>query len=555
MAIQELDNLCMGCMSINKAGSVCSKCGFDNSAQQSSLVLPYRTILNKKFLIGKVLGKGGFGITYLAWDLVLQTAVAIKEYLPATLATRDNNRPIVVAHSDENRLEFEYGLKQFLQEARTLAQFRHANVVRVREFFPANKTAYLVMDYYEGVSLQQFLQFKNQKLTEEEALKIMLPVLGGLAQVHQKGFLHRDIKPDNIYLVDKEHPVLLDFGAARSAISQKSVSMSVVLTPGFAPFEQYLSRSNFTPATDIYSVAATIYYMVSGIKPNEATARLQNDPIIHLANLEPDLGQQFSNSIMKALAVYPENRPQSIKEFEEQLIEQPAQTQTFKKPVYKPGYINNPTAAPESKAVKLDLAPMEKASPQEKKYETYFCPHCKTKNVLREGRLLADAKCIKCRKTPGEKVKKPFSLATLFKISLLLPLLLLVYEFTIHNITNDSFVKNLEIPTDIRSKDEQQVMANASRPSSDVPAKAPDLQTLPAPIQVPESRLTMEAFPRLARPIPDQGLPRLAPLFAIKACEGKVLHEDCVAQTPRRKLAGICEEVRGTMACIPGFPN
>ncbi|MDD2722688.1 MAG: serine/threonine-protein kinase [Methylovulum sp.] len=555
MAIQELDNLCMGCMSINKVGSVCPKCGFDNNAQQSSLVLPYRTILNKKFLIGKVLGKGGFGITYLAWDLVLQTAVAIKEYLPATLVTRDNNRPMVAAHSDENRLEFEFGLKQFLQEARTLAQFRHANVVRVREFFPANKTAYLVMDYYEGVSLQQFLQLKNQKLTEEEALKIMLPVMDGLAQVHQKGFLHRDIKPDNIYLVDKEHPVLLDFGAARSAISQKSVSVSVILTPGFAPFEQYLSRSNFTQSTDIYSVAATIYYMVSGIKPNEATARLQKDPIIHLANLETGLSQQFSNSIMKALAVYPENRPQSIKEFEQQLTEQPARTQTFKKSVYKPGYIN-PPVAPEPKAVKLDLAPMEDPFPQEKKYETYFCPHCKTKNVLREGKFLADAKCIKCRKTLGEKVKEPFSLALLFKISLVIPMLLLAYYFITHDILTEPFIKNMMLPYVAGSSD---APAKEHVPEPDLgvlanPVNPPRVQAQPAPIHAPASRPTMEAFPRLARPSPD-GLPKFASLFAIKACEGKALHEECVANTPRRKLAGICEKIRGTMACIPGVPN
>jgi serine/threonine protein kinase len=534
----ELDDLCMGCMSINKTGSVCPHCGFDKNTPQNGLVLPYQTILNKKFLIGRVLGKGGFGITYLAWDLVLQTAVAIKEFMPATLVTRDNKRPFMVAHSDEAQVEFEYGLKQFLQEARTLAQFSHANVVRVREFFPANKTAYLVMDYYKGVSLQQFLQLNNRKLTEREALKIMLPVLNGLAQVHQKGFLHRDIKPDNIYLVGNEHPVLLDFGAARSAFSHKSLSMSVILTPGFAPFEQYLSRSNFTASTDIYSVAATIYYMVSSVKPSEATARLQNDPLIPLDKLEPTVTPKFAVSIMKALSVYPENRQQSIEEFEFHLTG-PAlggtSSSVYKRPSHLP-----PIELPQTP---LGLAPLEEPFPGGKKYETYYCPHCKTKNVIREGKPLAEIRCIKCRKGPNEKVRKPISPILLIKVALALPVLLICYRFLVSGVLTEPAVEEAIAPLMPDLSSSRRLTGSSSEP---VPGRQDRGGGAPETSNYNTSPKTL-----LRR----EGLLPAAPGFAIEACEGKQVNDSCVAQSPRRKISGVCEQVRGALACIPGNPK
>ncbi len=525
MVIKELDDLCMGCMSINKTGSACPKCGFDIKAPQNAFVLPYHTILNKKFLIGRVLGKGGFGITYLAWDLVLQTAVAIKEYMPSTLVARENKRPAVAAHSAEDQTEFEYGLKQFLQEARTLAQFSHANVVRVREFFPANNTAYLVMDYYSGVSLQQFLQQKNQKLTEQEALKIMLPILNGLGLVHKKGFLHRDIKPDNIYLVDREHPVLLDFGAARSAFTQKSLSLSVVLTPGFAPFEQYLSRSHFTPSTDIYSVAATIYYMVSGIKPHEATARLQNDPIVSLESLEPSLNPLFSKSIMKALAVYPEQRPQTIEEFEKQLTEKPAPpppNPIAPKAAYQPAHKVPPPPPPfDSGTLTLDLAPLDNNYQGGSKYDTYYCPHCQAKNLIREGKSFAEVKCIKCRKSPNEKAKKGLPVLAIIKTSVVIALLLVAYRFVTSEVLTNPAVEGLVAP----------LLENERPPS--------------------EARPVLPTHPL----VNDGGQPKFAPQFAIDACVGKSVRDHCVANSPRRKLPGVCQKVRGVLACIPGDPN
>jgi len=575
MVIREFDDLCMGCMSINKTGStVCPQCGFDSNTQYSSLVLPYRTILNKKFLIGKVLGKGGFGITYLAWDLVLQTAVAIKEYLPSTLVARENQCQNVEAHSDQDRTEFEYGLKQFLQEARTLAQFSHNNVVRVREFFAANKTAYLVMDYYKGVSLTEFLHLKDYRLSEQDALKIMLPILNGLAQVHQKGFLHRDIKPDNIYLVDNAHPVLLDFGAARSALGHKSLSLSVILTPGFAPFEQYMSNGEFTPSTDIYSVAATIYYMTTGIKPHEATTRLQNDPIIHLANLEPSLSRRFADSVMKALSVYPEHRPQSIEEFQQQLTEQPpAGNQVNQEAPYNPAYNKRPSV--EAEACKLDTTKVDNSlSPRAKKYNTCYCPRCKTKNVIPEGKPLSEASCINCRQVLGEKANKPVS-PVLIRVSLVLILALFAYRFVIQGGYIEPAIKHTP-PVPAANASSAPVTAKTPEPAPDQlaePITRPESKPEPEPEQKLEQKPESEQKPELMeqqptqadkpsppslptlRPLPrlvgEDGLPKIAPQFAVDACVGKAVGDSCLAQSPRLVIPGVCRDIRDALACIP----
>jgi serine/threonine protein kinase len=525
---KSLDNLCMGCMSISKTGSVCPHCGFDNKAQTSDMqVLAHGTILHKKFLIGRVLGKGGFGITYLAWDLILQTAVAIKEYMPFSLVTRDIKRPAVVPHSPEALGTFENGLRKFLQEARTLAQFSHANVVRVREFFPANNTGYLVMDYYNGLSLQQLLQRNKQKLTEQKALNIILPVLNGLAQVHQKGFLHRDIKPDNIYLVNEEHPILLDFGTASSASGQSTPTLSVVLTPGFAPFEQYLPDCNFAPSIDIYAVAATLYYVVSGVRPAEATTRLKNDPLTPLAELEPSLSLPFSNAVMRALAVYPEKRPQTVEDFQQQLTEKPA-APAFQATIAQPektllalteiapapANTTPPFTAAEQEG--LTLTPVEKPPEVEyvpKRYESVYCPHCKTKNVVREDKPLSEAKCVKCRKTLMDKVKNPVPIKTLSMIGLLV-LFFIGYRFI-----------------------NRETQPGQSTP----PAMTPPVG--------------MAATQNRQSPLPESGFPRALPQPAIDACAHKALHDPCVAESAHRQLAGLCENVGRLLLCIPGLPS
>ena len=236
--------ICPGCFR-HKGGevAVCPQCGYDASASRSPLLLPALTRLNQRYLIGRTLGKpGGFGVTYLALDLTLQVKVAIKEYCPRDLVGRDTSRRTLAPHSQEDGELFQVGLQAFLDEARTLAKFDHANVVRVRDFFEANGTAYLVMDYYEGESLLEYLERHGGKLPWRAALELMLPVLDGLREVHRRGFLHRDVKPHNIYLTTQGRPILLDFGAARQAMGERSRSLSVILTEGYAPFEQYTRR-------------------------------------------------------------------------------------------------------------------------------------------------------------------------------------------------------------------------------------------------------------------------------------------------------------------------
>ena len=309
----EWDTLCPGCFADKGNQDVCPRCGYDESERRTPLVLPYRVVLNGQFIVGKVLGKpGGFGITYLGWDINLATPVAIKEYLPRDYAGRDADHASVMAHSREDANLFRFGLEQFLNEARTLARFDHPNVVRVRSFFEQHGTAYLVMDYLQGVNLSEYLTAQGGRLTEAQASEIMLPILDGLQEVHSKGFLHRDIKPQNIYVTSAGRPILLDFGAARQAMGERSRSLSVVLTPGFSPYEQYHRRGEQGPWTDLYAFAATYYYLLAGFAPPDAPERVAADELAPLASLVPAISPGLNAAIMQSLALEAAARPQDV---------------------------------------------------------------------------------------------------------------------------------------------------------------------------------------------------------------------------------------------------
>ena len=398
------EQLCMGCMTNKGAALTCPKCGYNENKKRNPFILSHRTILHDQFMIGRVLGKpGGFGITYLGWDIKLETCVAIKEYLPRDLASRDTDRSTVIPYSREDGELFNYGLKQFLQEARTLAKFDHANVMRVRTFFEENDTAYLVMDYYEGISLSEYLRQKSGRISEDLAADIMMPVLDGLREVHAKGFLHRDIKPQNIYLTKDGRPILLDFGAARFAMGERSRSLSVVLTSGFAPYEQYHKKGNQGPWTDIYACGATLYYMVTGKIPAEATERKESDELAPPQKIVRGISKGFSEAVIKALATEPADRFQTIREFQDALER-----------------TSKPEPKPEPKP-KSEPAP-EPAPEPEQKYIHVNCPNCKTKNTVLEGTSLKEAKCKSCgsrleKKTPpprpvkGKRSKVPWVIA------------------------------------------------------------------------------------------------------------------------------------------------
>jgi formylglycine-generating enzyme required for sulfatase activity/serine/threonine protein kinase len=333
------DSYCPNCFSEKNDGKQqCHSCGYDEGESRSPAALPARTILNNQYVVGRVLGSpGGFGITYLCWDIKLATCVAIKEFMPRDNAVRDRDQCSVVAHSGKDREFFEYGLKAFLAEARTVAGFDHPNIVKVRYFFEQNHTAYLVMDYYKGVSLAEYVKQKGGRLPEKVALGITRFVLDGLRHVHDSGYLHRDVKPANIYLTGKGQVILLDFGAARYAMGEHSRSLSVVVTAGFSPFEQYSTKGKQGPWTDIYASGATLYYMLTGNLPESAPDRVLSDTLADPLQLLPDLPPSINKGIMLALRVKASDRPQSIEELKKILSgsQQPVSAVNIKKTVEK----------------------------------------------------------------------------------------------------------------------------------------------------------------------------------------------------------------------------
>ncbi|NJO15006.1 MAG: protein kinase [Thioploca sp.] len=291
--------------------------------QQHRNTLPKGFWLNE-YQIETVLGKpGGFGITYLATDTHLRQLVAIKEYLPSEFAIREG-RSTVYVRSSSYEESFQWGLKCFIEEARVLARFNHHSIVRVLRFFEANGTAYMVMEYQQGKCLSDYLK-QGGILPEKELLTIILPLLDGLEEIHKAGFLHRDIKPNNIYIREDKMPVLLDFGSARYAVGQKSRSVTSIVTPGYAPLEQYDTELNEQGAwTDIYALGAVMYCLISGEAPPAATRRVRKDPMLPAIKIgEGQYSKNLLQAIDWALKLSGEDRPQSVEQWREKICTDP----------------------------------------------------------------------------------------------------------------------------------------------------------------------------------------------------------------------------------------
>lgn len=277
------------------------------------------------YRIESMLGRGAFGITYLAKETQLDRLVAIKEYLPIDFAVREKDRTVHSRPGSQGDL-FQYGLDSFLKEAKTLVKFKHHNIVRVLTFLEENRTAYIVMEYEVGRDLKSYYKEQPQP-SEAELLAIFLPVNEGLAVVHDYGFIHRDIKPDNIYIRKDQSPVLLDFGAARDVVKTKPDQLTRIMTEGYAPYEQYNPAwKNQGPWTDIYALGATLYVGVMGRKPVSASQRAaaymqQTEDTYVSAQQAADKGysRSFLAAIDKALAFNPEHRPQSLSEWNQML--------------------------------------------------------------------------------------------------------------------------------------------------------------------------------------------------------------------------------------------
>ena len=287
------------------------------AAQSVTLPMGFRL---HEYRIDGVLGQGGFGIAYAATDVNLNHKVVIKEYLPEDFAYRATDLT-VSARADEDQDFYQGGLDSFLVEARTLATFRHPNIVRVARFFEANRTAYMVLEYERGQSLKAWRK-RHENVAEAALVSLLAPLLDGLATVHHAGYLHRDIKPDNIYVRDEDGSlVLLDFGAARQTAVEKAEIGSVV-TPGYGPIEQYAGGGRQGPWTDIYAMGATLFWLLTGKKPIEAPARLAiPDPLPTAESLcAGKYSPEFLRAIDWALRMHPRDRPQTIEDFRKALF-------------------------------------------------------------------------------------------------------------------------------------------------------------------------------------------------------------------------------------------
>lgn len=284
----------------------------------------------ENYLFMDPLGKGGFGITYLARDLQLNRPVAVKELLPDSIATRVDGST-VVAQSEAHEGDWRWARERFLQEARVVAGFRHPHIVNVHRLIEANGTVYMVMDFLDGGSYEERLKQIGREPSEDSLRAVIDPLLDGLAEVHAAGLLHRDIKPDNILFNHRGEPVLADFGAAREMIG-RTIALTSIVTPGYSPLEQYQSKQELQGAwTDIYALGAVMVRAITGHKPPHATDRLGKDTFEGVASKpRPGYSPKFLKAVDLALRMKPEVRPPTVAEWRKILV-----------PVVKP-----PAAAP-----------------------------------------------------------------------------------------------------------------------------------------------------------------------------------------------------------------
>lgn len=310
------DYLCPGCMAVlDEPDLPCPLCGFDkNTYSPSPRSLRPFTRLNGKYLVGKVIGEGGFGITYIGFNMETDLPVAIKEYFPSELATRDTTQGnVITVFSGEARDLYREGLEKYLREARNLSMFSDLpGIVTVKDFFYENETAYIIMEYINGITLKDHLTKVGGRMKQNEVIKMMKPVLESMNKIHEVGIIHRDISPDNIMITRNKQIKLTDFGAARVFDTEDNKSITVVLKRGYAPEEQYRAKGNQGPWTDVYALCATMYRMITGVTPQEALERIIEDNVEPLSKYDPSIWPETEFAIMKGLSLRAPDRYQTV---------------------------------------------------------------------------------------------------------------------------------------------------------------------------------------------------------------------------------------------------
>lgn len=306
----------MGCMEqYEDEFDVCPYCGYlEGTKPEQALHMEPGSILQERFIVGKSIGYGGFGVTYIGWDALLEHRVAIKEYLPSEFSTRMPGVTQVTVFNGDKSEQFRDGLRQFVQEAKKLAKFNNVEgIVKIYDSFEENNTAYIVMEYLEGETLAQRLE-REKTIDPDEAIAMLTPVIESLEKVHEQGIIHRDIAPDNLFITKNGGVKVIDFGAARFATTSHSRSLTVIIKPGFSPEEQYRSRKEQGGYTDVYAIGATLYKMITGITPPDALERYamaegKNKDILEpIAKHCKTIDQNQENAILNALNIRIEDR-------------------------------------------------------------------------------------------------------------------------------------------------------------------------------------------------------------------------------------------------------
>lgn len=300
---------------------LCPFCGYEaGDPPADAFCLFPGTLIADRYIVGGKVSSGGFGIVYKAWDKKLENIVAIKEYYPSGLVNRLPGESDVILVATKREREFIYGKKRFLEEARNMAKFSsHKNIVNVYQFFEENNTAYIVMEYLSGKTLSEHLQQQNAPLPYDYCVTIAAEVCAALRAIHKENILHRDVSPDNIMLCNDGTVKLFDFGAARFSAGVEN-RVTVVVKPGFAPPEQYDKVNRQDPRTDIYALGATLYYAMTGVKPEESTNRKIEDTLVEPADIDTSIPQNISTAIMRAMAVEQQYRFADVDEFEKALL-------------------------------------------------------------------------------------------------------------------------------------------------------------------------------------------------------------------------------------------